>query len=277
MPTGGFALIGFMARDQALTFLKEACCPVDPDDAVLEDIWNSARLALGNSVPHAGRPHIIDIPVAGQPYVDALRSGIWQPTFAQKADWDIKLVEIEPLLAFQLSVDVPRSAHHCGHMKSPPTLEGLLGLALPQVPTQEQIGLVQKPDSIVLKSKSLNVQCQIQGADGQSILVMQFGVALPFVQVVRLDGRCYLHNGYHRTYGAMNAGAKFIPAIIRDVPDAPSAGIRIDGKTIDLQTLESGRPPTMASFNKPGSCAVKLRAMTRVINVNWTEHFIPDE
>jgi hypothetical protein len=33
----------------------------------------------------------------------------------------------------------------------------------------------------------------------------------------------------------------------------------------------------MASFNKPGSCAVMLRAMTRIINVNWTEHFIPDE
>ncbi len=131
MPTDGFALIGFMDREPALTFLKEACCPVDPDDKVLEDIWNSARLALGSSVPHAGRPRIIDIPAAGQPYVDALRSGIWQPTFAQNADWDIKFIEIAPLLAFQLSVDVTRSEHLCGHMSSPPTLDELLTLALP--------------------------------------------------------------------------------------------------------------------------------------------------
>ncbi len=277
MPTRGSALLGFMDRDRALKFLTESCCPVDPSEAALESVWNGARKTIGSPTPNAGLPEVLDISPADQPYVEALRAGVWAGVFAQNPHWDVKLVEIEPLLAFQFQVDATRSEHHCGHLGNPPTLAELLPLSLPLAPIQEQISIAQQPQSIVLKSRSLNIQAQMQGMIGQNVLGMQFGVSLPFVHVVRLDGRHYLHNGYHRTYGAMLAGAKHIPAVIRDVADAAAAGVRDDGNTFPLQILESEHPPTVANFNNIGSAKVDLRAMTRILHVSWAEYAIPDE
>jgi ParB-like nuclease domain len=94
---------------------------------------------------------------------------------------------------------------------------------------------------------------------------------------VRLNDRYYLHNGYHRTYGAMLAGAKYIPAVVRDVADAAAAGVRDDGNTFGLNLLESAHPPTVANFKDIGSAKVGLRAMTRILHVSWAEYAIPDE
>lgn len=277
MPTKGAALIGFMDRDRAIRFLQESCCPVDPDPAVLETIWDNARRNIGNPTPNAGFPEVLEIPAGDAAYVTALRSGVWQHLFAAQPSWEVKLVEIAPLLAFQLSVDVERSAHHCAHLSKPPSLGELLPIALPLNQVAEQISIAQQPQSIVLKSRSLNVQAQIQGMLAPNVLGMQFGVSVPFVHVVQFNGRSYLHNGYHRAYGALLAGATHIPAIFREVQDAAAAGVRDDGNTFDLALLESPHPPTMANFSDGGSTNLPLRAMTRILHVSWAEYAIPDE
>jgi hypothetical protein len=276
MPTQGSALVGFMERDRAIRFLRENCCPADESEAALEAVWDGARRIIGEPTPNAGLPQVLDIPAEGAAYVAALRSGIYANLFADP-NWGVKLVEIAPLLAFQFSVDVTRSTHHCGHLGNAPTLAELLPVALPLAAPHEAISIAQQPQSIVLKSRSLNVQAQIQGMIGPNLLGMQFGVSLPFAHVVRHNGRCYLHNGFHRTYGALLKGATHMPVIFRDVVDAASAGIRDDGNTFDINLLESAHPPTVANFHDGGSARVQLRAMTRILHVSWAEYAIPDE
>lgn len=276
MPTNGSALIGFMDRDRAIRFLRESCCPIDPSEPALEALWNGARRTIGQPTPNAGFPEILPVPVEGQPYVAALTSGVYANIFANPT-YTVMLVEIAPLLAFQHSVDITRSAHHCAHLSPRPSLAELLPVALPLAPIQEQISVAQQPQSMVLKSRSLNVRAEIQGMLQPNVLGMQFGVSLPFAHVVRFNGRCYLHNGFHRTYGALQAGATHMPVIFRDVADAASAGIRDDGNTFPLQLLESPHPPTVANFHGGGSAHVPLRAMTRILHVSWAEYAIPDE
>jgi hypothetical protein len=276
MPTQGSALIGFMERDRAIRYLRENCCPVDPSEPALEAIWDAARKTISIPTPNAGYPEILDIPIEGTAYVAALRSGIHANVFANPA-WEVKLVEIAPLLAFQFHIDVTRSKHHCGHLGQSPSLAELLPIALPLAPVQEAISVAQQPQSIVLKSRSLNVQAQMQGMIGPNLLGMQFGVSLPFAHVVRLNGRAYLHNGFHRTYGALLAGATHMPVVFRDVPDAASAAIRDDWNTFPIDLLESPHPPTVANFLGEGAANVPLRAMTRILHVSWAEYAIPDE
>ena len=62
------------------------------------------------------------------------------------------MVEIDPLLAFQFTVDLERSQYHCASLSNPPTLEELLHLCLPLGQPNESITAVPGPQSILLNS-----------------------------------------------------------------------------------------------------------------------------
>jgi hypothetical protein len=193
-----------------------------------------------------------------------------------------RMVEIGSLLAFQFTVDTERVAHHCGALSHPPVLDELLALCLPVGQLQEPLQAVPQNQSILVKSRSLNVRIQgagimpIQTAQGPvQIIGAQFGVALPFVQVTRFNGRCYLHNGFHRAYGALQAGATQVPAIVREVQTYQEVGVRDDGNTFAVPLLESNNPPTLAHFARAAS--ILLRMTSRIIHVTWSEYVVFDE
>jgi hypothetical protein len=97
-------------------------------------------------------------------------------------------------------------------------------------------------------------------------------VTLPLVHVARFNNRCYLHNGYHRVYGAKKAGATHIPAIVRDATSAQDAGVRDDGQTFRLGLLESNNPPTLAHLSPGIAHQIELKPVHRII----TDHVVPD-
>jgi hypothetical protein len=44
---------------------------------------------------------------------------------------------------------------------------------------------------------------------------IMLNLTLPLVHVTKFNNKYFLHNGYHRVYGAKKAGATHIPAILR--------------------------------------------------------------
>ncbi|MGO9587023.1 MAG: hypothetical protein ACLP2Y_12575 [Limisphaerales bacterium] len=259
--------------------LRSACFPSRDDDAFLEGEWNGAHVKLGPPITGAGLPEIKPLPSSHQTYEQTLKSGAWAQNF-QHPDIgaaSVCLVEIDPLLAFQFTVDTRRTNHHCAHLSSPPSLDEMLAACLPLIPPTENFHIQQHPQSVVVKSRNLNLQAQAQGFIHGAILGLQFGLSLPFTHVVRYNGRCYLHNGFHRTYGLRIAGATHVPCILRDVIDPPSVGIRSDGSTFDIALLESSNPPTLAHFTQGRAHAVSLRAMSRILHVSWADYVIPEE
>lgn len=100
---------------------------------------------------------------------------------------------------------------------------------------------------------------------------------MPFVSVVGCNGRFFLHNGYNRAYGVRMAGATHMPCMIREVPDLAGAGVRADGSTFGATLLQSADPPSVAHFTQGRAHDVRLRAMSRIVQVSWAEYAIPDE
>ncbi len=130
-----------------------------------------------------------------------------------------------------------------------------------------------------MRSRNLNVHLSAAGlfpAGDNTAAGIIFGLSVPLVHVVRLNGRCYLHNGFHRVYGARMAGATHVPCVFRDVPDEASAGIAPPG-TFDRMLLESANPPTLAHFTNGSAHVVQLRAITRVLHISWAEYAMPTE
>jgi hypothetical protein len=191
------------------------------------------------------------------------------------------MIEIEPLLAYQFIVDTDRSAALSGNLTSPPRLDELFALCLPTTPPNEPLSLtpiVPGSQSLMITS-GLNVRIQNIGYfQNVAVAGVLVAPALPFAHVTRCNGQCFLHNGFHRAYGARKAGATHIPCLLRDVPNLETAGVRSDGATFGPAAFQSGNSPTVGHFTQEGGAfPVLARQFKRVIHVSWAEYGVPAE
>lgn len=292
MPTKGLSLVGFMDQQQAINYLRSACVPqpANASDAQLAAVWTAAKQALGAPIANAGQPDIQPIPGTHQSRITHLMQEPWvQMKLAPYgANVDFKFVEIAPLLAYQHHVCTERSSHHTGTLTSVPTLDQLFDTCLPAAQPVEPFNrsnVTPTTSGIVIKTPSHNLRIEEHGLFEPvtpigkiHIVGARFAVSLPFVHVVRLNGKCLLHNGYHRAWGLMRAGATHVPCLFRDVPDAQSAGVMTDGSTFGETLLFSADPPTLAHYGLPGrACDVQLRRTSTIIHASWHTYSMPDE
>lgn len=282
MPVRALSLMGFLDdRAKAIDYLRSRClAPVGKDVAALEADWRAAKARLGR--PPITRPGDPDMrPLSpDDPHLKALLGVEWRGRVQYLLDRGatFQLIEIDRLIASQISIDLERSASQCAGLSSPPTHEQLMQLAFPLELTSGKINASRQENSVVVKSDSLNLVIGDKGPmpNTPQLIGVHLGWVLPLVHVVRLNGRCILHNGYCRTVGARLAGAAGIPCLFRDVPDAAAAGIAGEGR-LDESLLMSDNPPTLAHYVNDRAFEVALRRSMRVIQVSWSEHTLYDD
>ena len=281
MATDGLSLVGFMDEAQAMNHFRDNCRQPDNSDAALKAVWHQAKAQLGAPVTNAGMPDIQPLTqqelggLTAQPVLVAAMNGYPGSTYCR--------VEIDPLLAFQLFIDKERSAHHCNHLGPSSTFDEIAKACLPTSVAHESVQQIAQNNSAMVKSRSLNMQMGVKGifpdpnGNGPVAMGCQIVLPLPLVHVVRFNGRCYLHNGFHRSLGLRNAGITHIPCLFRDVPDAASVGIRAPEATFQLPLLESSDPPTLAHYTRGSAWPIKLRAASRILLVTWSDYIVYDE
>lgn len=275
MAAPGLALVGFMQRDAGIHYLSNECVPANSDPAAVEADWLAAvgRLAPPNA--NVGQPNIQDLPPPQQAYVQQLKSAQdWQGVFVANPHWEIKLVEVAPLLAYQFSILDGAASMHGGQLGLAPSLDDLLRTCLPLTATPEGFTMTQMGNAALIQSRSLNLRPLNFWSPQPGILALQFGGALPFVHVVRFNGRCYLHNGYHRAFAALTAGATDIPCVFRDVANEHEIGL--GPGTFGLALLESANPPTLHHYASGQAHPVDLVIKTRSIHISWTDWVTPE-
>jgi hypothetical protein len=291
MPTPCLSLVGFMEQPHAVRYMQANCVMPNPDSAVLAAEWTTARANLGAPLANVGKPDIQEIPptAEAQTYIQQLRQQPWmQDALRTYPTGTFQVVEIDPLLAFQFHISLNHSDGHCAGLSLGPGIVELMPIFLPQSPPQANLRVSGTGQSMLIAADTLNIRMTAQGlfnpppAAGQpppppNMAGVAFGVALPFVHVVRFNGRCYLTNGFHRALGARTRGAGRMPCFFREVNTAEEVGIRTDGATFTVDLLESANPPTLAHFTKGRAHALPLRQVMRVIQINWSEHALPME
>jgi hypothetical protein len=280
MPSPGLSLVGFMNETQAIPHLTKICFPAanSTDDQIRAE-WNAARAKLGEPFAKAGQPDILPIPEAHAGHVTQLIQQQWVQGLSdgQLTPAHIWLVEIDPLLAFQFTVNLDRSAHHCTVVAQPPAYDELLKICLPLAQTPEKFDFLLGAQSLILRSRTLNLGIRTAGVFNGAFGGFVFGPVLPFVHVTRVNGRCFLFDGYHRAVGLSRAGATHVPCIVRDVPDLLSAGVKSDGSTFGESIFAAAHVPTIGHFARGRAHEVSLRATSRIMHVSWAEYAWQDE
>jgi hypothetical protein len=285
MTTSGKSLVGFMSQDAGVKYLRTVChLTGDQSDARLQHEWATANAKIGRPMGRMGQPDIQDIPQAHQEYVADL---IERPWLKKELDETLqgatfKLVEIEPLLAMQFAVDTDRSSFLTNLLPKNPSIEALLKTCLPKEKPEEKIDFVRSnhKHSMLVVSRNLSLKVKKEGAmetetaGGTKVHVgIELVFPVPLVHVVKFNDRCYLHNGFHRAYGAKLAGATHVPCIFRDVETSADVGIARH-ETFDLDLLQSANPPTLAHYTQDRAYDVQLKTLKKVLQVSWSEYML---
>jgi hypothetical protein len=275
MPASALALFGFLPEAAAAGWLRQTCVLADSSDGAVRGMWTAAGAQLGPATANAGFPDIQPLPPEGQAYITTLVQEAWVVQQLQAipsvSGLDFRLVEINPLLAYQLHVDSGRSGTHGNELSNNPTLEQQLGVCLPLAQAVEPLQIHPSASAMMITSRSLNVRTLWKGYGNGGFLGIHVGVTLPFVHVVQFDGRCYLHNGFHRAVALQSKGVTHIPCLFREVATAADAGIAPPG-TFDLPLLTSPNPPTLAHFTTGRAATVEMKEFHRVLHVSWAEY-----
>ncbi len=276
MATAGLSLVGFMEQQQAIDHLRKNCVFDDVRDGSLAGHWQSAKAKCAGVVDRAGLPEISDLPPEHQAHIEAVKKQERPKELPEDALF--KLVEIAPLLAFQFLIETNRSASHCGDVKNP-SIADMLPICLPLNPREEPIKVHRNPrdeNAMMIIARTPNFFVEGRGRLDDWTVGIRFGLPLPFVHVVRHNGKCYLHNGFHRAYGLAVAGATHIPCLFRDVKDHDAVGIK-DGLTFSARVLESQNPPTLAHYTQGRAFDVKIKSVTQIVHVKWATYTIEEE
>jgi hypothetical protein len=100
-------------------------------------------------------------------------------------------------------------------------------------------------------------------------LGFQVRVIASFVQVVSVQGRWFVRDGYHRSVGLLERGARWVPVLVK--PDMGLGDLAAPGM-LPFESFMGERPPALPDFLDSGvSCAVALTAARRVVVVQASE------
>ena len=194
----------------------------------------------------------------------------------QAEGWDIAMVDLDQIVAFQPSVFTDTTADRVAGL-DPRDLRSIAGLTLPindTAPVAVQYDALNRAYTITSPNPNLRVigNFDDRPADGPPGLGFRVAVAASFIQVARFQGRLVLRDGYHRSYGLLSRGITRVPVYVRDFDTTENlapAGMLPQG------TWLGDRPPLLRDYHDDRVAeSVLLAAQHRMIVIHALETLV---
>ncbi len=274
----GLSLVGFMDERDALEYFRTQCICKDTSDTVLVKMWQDARARLGNPIPHAGQPNILEIPAKHTAYLQGVPNHPRYKDTVAAMQVSFKQVEIAPLLAFQFHVHTLKERTPTAPAQMGSSMQELLQWCLPHstevLKAHMSTNAISNGSEVVVTSPNIN--CGILSAVIGQITTEQltpvslaWGPTSNLVQIVRYNGRCYLKNGYHRAFQLGRLRIKHIPCLFLEASKWEDIGA-VGPRVFPRELLESNNPPTLGHFLQQRAYEVTLPTFRRVIRIAFT-------
>jgi hypothetical protein len=187
--------------------------------------------------------------------------------------WDIAMVDLERVVAFQPSVFTDTATQRVAGL-DPDDLRSIAELTLPinhTAPVSVQYDELKQAYILTSPNPNLKVVANFNGPLPNGMPGFGFGVAVAasFVQVVRFQNRYVLRDGYHRAFGLLNRGITNVPAFIRDFDTAENLA---PAGMLPHSAWLGDRPPLLRDYHDDRVTAlVNLPAQHRMIVIHALE------
>ncbi len=273
------SLMAYLSQAEALQYFGAVCDFADASPPALVQHWIAARERLGEPILRAGKPFLEPLGAEHQNYLDRVTTTAHFKAAVGDLPWSFELVEIDPLLCFQLHIIPALAGSNWSRARALPPSGTIIrrclptrAAPLPEVQLQQMQGLQGQPLLRLLSTDvSLTVlQAHVRQVKGRRVLslALDIGVRCPLVQVVALGGRYYLKNGFHRAFRLRQLGATHIPAVVIEPRSYEQAGL-VPG--FAQHVLDSPNPPTCGHFSQGRAYPVPLREAGGVIEIGWIQ------
>jgi hypothetical protein len=187
------------------------------------------------------------------------------------------LVDLRRVCSFQSKIYTEHSGSHVADLD----IEDMQALAEVTMPlgTPPMVMPQFDADTQTFTTDLANHNLRIVGAfggladdadhPGTYNLGFQVRVIASFVQVVSIQGRYFIRDGYHRSVGLVQRGARYVPVLVRD--NLGLAEMDLQGM-LPSEVFMGERPPLLPDFlDDAVSCTVRLTAARRVVMVQASE------
>ena len=287
-------LLGFLREDEAIKRLQSSrivATPgsisdraeseetaTDPETAYRE-LWKAANDSITPSQAFDDSAvELTDLPdedgiaehvdaFVNDPHFQASRGD--QP----KESWEIKLVPIANLVAFQPAVT--QTAYETDLSSTESTLD-LLEFTLPvdAAPLVEDQRIRDTFFSgwqFVTRSPNVHVSGPHHSrSDGDDTTIATVSFDLKsnpnFVYVAHFEDRYILKNGYHRVYQLLAAGETHVPAVVIEADTYDETGANQSG-FFDRDLVMSDRPPLLTDYETSIAVTISRRTTNRIVRV----------
>src|SRR5258708_18298146 len=280
MPRSGLLLLGFMNEQLAMAYLQKWAFLPEQDRSPegMRQLWKEAKTKLGKPFSRPGKPECQPLSQKYYPYLDEVtKNPVFQLTIQGFQRYGFMLVEITPLLAFQFHILVDEADKFSKTINQNPTVEEMLTVCLPRDITYPEYQTILTPNSVTIRAQDLNLLPLRHGTfqefpDGQlRIAGVVFGPA-PLLQVVQINGRCYLRNGFHRAYALAKKGVTHLPCLFLETNNFALVGAVGADATFDHSVLTSTVPPTVGYFTQDRAYEMNFKHLKRITNVVWNQY-----
>jgi len=226
MPRDGLLLVGYLNEDAAVDYMKKRCSnSFTHDESSLRTAWREAYKKVQSPVAWLHPSVLRDIPPNLKHHTDLIEQDAEFAEVLDGMDYKFQVIEIDPLLAFQVDIDFARSDQACAGINQNPSIAEMLPRCLPT--TKDTISFTTHlPASgkkgIVLETENRNVVAKdaeywgIDAQDGLHTAGIKIGARPSLIQVVKFGSKYFLKNGYHRAFGLRKRGATEMPCLLLD-------------------------------------------------------------
>jgi hypothetical protein len=271
------ALLGWMPPDAAHSI--QGAGPLDAGVQLAHvERARAAREAVAARSPGVDQTDIVrEAPASLENHLAALRRQAQGDEFFQ-AGWEVRLVDLARLCAFQTHVHTDDRAHRIAGIDGD-DLASIAAVSLPEaVPIDVPIQYDSTRNAWILAGPNLNLrivskfqgqfQGSVPGATGFGFVV---GVLPSLMQVARVQGRYVLRDGYHRACAFLRSGITHVPAFVRDfaATDELSPATSV---MLPHEVFLGERPPVVADYLDDAVAAdVKLPSFQKMIVIQALE------
>jgi len=218
-----------------------------------------------------------DLPAGCEAYIAEI-TAMPQAMLIGARPWAIRIVDLRRVVGFQMNITEERIVVPDDLARDDPC--ALLRFSL-RSSNANDMTIADNPNlneyTISGVDPNTRVMAKIRGeAPLGPLLAFVIGTGLPWLQVVSLQGRHVLRDGYHRVVGLLRAGITHVPVALISGVEVADLGIAQGGFFFSPDLVLGQQPPLVADFVDDGlSREGPAPAQMKVIRIRTDEFFVP--